>query len=354
MAYKVKAGTPPNSDESSTTLTPTDDQIVWDAFERKDPSGLTPEQRVRYDALVREKAQQDYNNYKPDAVAPNPPTQNQPQTAQQYAQTSAWISAWNTAHGNPQVEADPLVLRRVGKRTNVLGDISGALLQPTSTAGLSTDLNRQGKVGSTLSSFIGEYSNLMRKDSFQEWMRKMTTVLGGGISEDRPGDLLQKGQNLWEFAGKMVAANPTLRRSMTPEEWLEQQYEMAGGDALYKKIKAESNPITHERTVQTQTVTTAQAQAFIDDMSNALLGRLANDAELKRARKAVQRLMTPTVTNTTRDATDPANVQVTSKTKTGVSASDAAEVLAMRMRRSSEGTAFRAGTMFNDALSKMA
>ena len=368
MAFTVKPGqaAPPNSSEGQTTLTPSDDVIVAEAIKTGDTSKLvTDQQWQKYYIAVGQVAETQYNEWKAKqtgtTVAPPPSpypamtsgsSQATPRNPATLAQATAFARQQGVAIASPSVEEDPLVLRRVGKRTNRLGDISGALLIPTSTRGLGENMDRQGKGNSTtLSSFVGEYANLMQKGSFREWMLKMTTVLGGMGPETKPGALLTAGQNLWEFAGKMVAANPVLRRSMTPEEWLEQQYELAGGDAVYEKVKS---PITRETTTYTQTVTSAQAQAFIDDMSEALLGRLANDAELKRARKAVQKLMTPTVTTSVRDATDPANVRSTSHTKTGVSASDAADVLAMRMKRSSEGTAFRAGNMFNDALAKMA
>lgn len=209
-----------------------------------------------------------------------------------------------------------------------------------------------------LESYYGEYAEKIQDSAFRDWLQKRATVLTGMDPEDPR--FLTTGYSLWKTAGDMVAANPKLAKSMKPEAWLDQQYKLAGGDALYDSILAEAtkveekpNPITTQTHTQTYTITAAAAQAAIDDMSQALLGRMASGSELKRARAAMQKLLTPTVTRTTTDATDPENVKMTSSTKAGVGPSEARSILQMRMQRGSEGMAFNAGKMFEAALAKM-
>jgi dsRNA-specific ribonuclease len=183
-------------------------------------------------------------------------------------------------------------------------------------------------------------------------MKRRAVVLGGADAKN-PGLLLTTGNALWVNAGEFVAANPQLRLSKTPEQWLDMQYQMAGGDAAYEAAIAEQNPITHNRQVSTYSVNAATAQAMINNMSEALLGRMASDSELKKARAAVQKLLTATVTDTTTDATDPSNTRTTQHTKAGVGPSEAQALLEMRMKRGSEGMAMNVGQMFEQALSRM-
>lgn len=204
-----------------------------------------------------------------------------------------------------------------------------------------------------LSVYEGEYGEKVNDPVFRDWLLRRGVVLAG-MNPDDP-DFLSKGLSLWRTAGAMVAANPTLRGSITPEEWLDGQYRLRGGDSAYETLlkTLKPNPVTRNVSTQTYTVTAAQAQGVIDDLSQSLLGRMASDAELKRARAVMQKLLTPTVTTTVQDATDPNNVQTTSHTKAGVGPGEAQAILRMRMQRGSEGMAFNVGSMFENALRRM-
>lgn len=272
------------------------------------------------------------------------PTSGQSLTGDQVGAAALWAYQMGvaTTAGKPAVP-DPRVLRPGPsgiKTKQYTGPRSanprGVRLQP----------------GSTLDAYKGEFGAKIEDSEFREWLKRRATVLAGA-DPTKPSSLLSSGLGLWNSAGEFVAANPQLRLSKTPEEWIDYQYQMAGGDAAYEAAVAENNPITHNRQVNTYTVNAAYAQAAINDMSEALLGRMASDAELKRARKSIQKLLTPTVTDTTTDATDPNNTMTTQHTKAGVGPDDAAKLLEMRMKRGSEGMAMNVGQMFEAAMARM-
>lgn len=225
---------------------------------------------------------------------------------------------------------------------------------PRYPRGLSPGPSTVAARSSTLDDYLAEYAEKILDPQFRAWIARRAWL------DVNDPDLAAKAYSTWQRAGQMVGANPTLRGSMTPETWLDKEYELAGGDKQYdalvaaqQKEEEEPNPITTTTQTQTYRITGAQAKAIVDDLSQALLGRMASGDELQRARSAMQRLLTPTQTTTVTDATDPENVQVTTDTQAGVGPGDAADILRRRMQRSSEGMAFSAGKMFEQALARM-
>lgn len=114
-------------------------------------------------------------------------------------------------------------------------------------------------------------------------------------------------------------------------------------------------PITSQTNVNTVTMSREAAYAAADQIAQALLGRMASNKEMAIARKAMNRVLAknPTKTTTTRDATDPDNVHVSTHTSEGASPSDAADFYRMQVQRSSEGMAFNAGKMIEQAMRMM-
>jgi len=263
--------------------------------------------------------------------------------------SAAWIaeeSGVQIRQGAPDQE--PTVLRRLpGQDQTRLNWGSGGA--PT----YEKYRTAESKTTVPFSEYQGEYARKSMDPAFREWIQKMGVVVGNTSPTDP--NFLTSLENVWSQAGAMVASNPYLAGRMTPEEWLEQQYKLQGGDAAYEKAMADAvpeevNPITTQTSTQTYQVTAAQAQSAVDQISQVLLGRMASDAELKKARSAMQKLLTPTVTKTVTDATDPNDVQQTVSTKAGVGPGEAIDMLRMRTQRSSEGMAFGAGKMFLEAL----
>jgi hypothetical protein len=203
-----------------------------------------------------------------------------------------------------------------------------------------------------LSEYEGEYAQKALDEDFRTWMEKRAVVVGKVNPEDP--NWVTAIPAVWSNAGKLVGSNPYLAARMTPEQWLDEQYELNGGDAAYnaimEKAKAAQNPIKTTTTTQTYQVTAEQAQATLDNLSQALLGRMASDAELKKARAIMQSMLTPTTTTMVTDSTDPSNVTQTQSTEAGVGPDEAAAQMQMDMQRSSEGMAFGAGKMFIEAL----
>ena len=254
-------------------------------------------------------------------------------------------SLWQAGSDGPEPE---VIRERKVERRPPFGAQNPSIGTPTRRA-----VPYQTTTRAPLSVYEGEYGEKVNDPVFRDWLLRRGVVLAGMDPEDP--DFLSKGLSLWRTAGAMVAANPTLRGSVTPEEWLDGQYRLRGGDSAYETLlkTLKPNPITRNVSTQTYTVTAAQAQGVIDDLSQSLLGRMASDAELKRARAVMQKLLTPTVTTTVQDATDPNNVQTTSHTKAGVGPGEAQAILRMRMQRGSEGMAFNVGSMFENALRRM-
>lgn len=216
----------------------------------------------------------------------------------------------------------------------------------------------------TVDDYSGEYWTKVNDEKFQLWMRQRASIFGVDLlDKDGKFDLL-KGAQVWAQFGTIVASNAQLRSTMTPEQWADMQYQKSGGDAAFTAYQealaaqgaaAEVNPITTTTETAYTTMNKGAAEAQVDQLARALLGHLATESQLARYRGVINSFLkaNPTVRTTTRDATDPDNVKITSKTKDGASAQDAVNMLEMKLRRGSEGMAFNAGKMIEDALAMM-
>ncbi len=133
--------------------------------------------------------------------------------------------------------------------------------------------------------------------------------------------------------------------------------DIMGFDEVYgdAEVPPPPPPNTTEKHVSRTTINPLAANAATDQMAQALLGRMATKKEMARYRAVMNGILksNPTVSTVRRDATDPYNVKVTTTTKDGASAADAQAAAQMRMQRSSEGMAFNAGKMFEQALRMM-
>ena len=265
--------------------------------------------------------------------------------------TTEEVVAWSrdqmaVSIANPALDAEPvMVLRKPPKRTPPVG-----VPAPPPLLALPS-------VQSTIDEYLGEYGEKISDPSFRDWITRRAAVLGG-VSDPTKIDPINMGLDWWQLAGTMVASNPQLQKSMTPEQWLDNQYRLMGGDQAYQTLlddaEAANNPISTNTQTTNYTINRVQAQAMIDSMSQSLLGRMASDSELKKARAAVQKLLTPTVATTTTDNTDPSNSVTTQSVKSGIGPDEARDLLAMRMRRGSEGMAFNVGSLFESAMKRMA
>lgn len=357
-----------NTDENATRLNPIDQTAIdaalkaLQAGDRGPYDALTPSQKAQVADLMIGSAGQPQAAPPPTTTTSGYPNSGVPSvlptTTQQGTSLQAMTAQQQVDYvlaNAPQQTQAVKVIRDHGKNTTF------RYYTPTTAQTGAFETSSSGAVPTLadLDAYDGEYASRLNDADFRSWMTRMATVLWG-MDPTKDADLLDKGFSLWQYAGKMVGANPSLRDSVKPEEWLETQYRLTGGDQLYEKYLAlakknaqEPPPITTETSTQTYSITAAQAQGIADDMSRQLLGRMASDAELKKARGAMQKLLTATVTKTTTDRTDPYNVKVSSSTQAGVGPQDAAAILEMRMRRGSEGMAFSAGKMFEEALLKM-
>jgi hypothetical protein len=222
----------------------------------------------------------------------------------------------------------------------------------------------------TASQYMQEFYDKWDDPNFQTWMMSRAIASGVNGKNATYSDYL----NVWEAAGKAVAAGYW---SGTPEQYIEWiasgqqvspedvQKAIASGEPILDKdgnpilpgmgasAPAEPvNPITNYRSTSSATINREAAYAAVDQLSQALLGRMATKAEMRKARGVMNRMLAanPTVTTRTVDQTDPNNIVESSHTNTGMSAADAEAALQMKIQRSSEGTAYTVGSMFEDAM----
>jgi hypothetical protein len=218
------------------------------------------------------------------------------------------------------------------------------------------------------SQYMQEFYEKWEDPNFQTWM--MSRAIASGQVSGKDGTY-QDYLNLWEAAGKAVASGNWAK---TPEQYIEW---IASGQSVTAREVAKAiasgepildanglpilpgvgenapvNPITTHRSTSSATINREAAYAAADQLSMQLLGRMATKAEMRKARGVMNKLLAanPTVSTTTTDQTDPNNVVSTTDTTDGMSAEDAQAALAMKIRRSSEGTAYTVGTMFEDAM----
>lgn len=257
----------------------------------------------------------------------------------------------------PTAQSNGMLIRRPGTTKAPTISVSSVDMAALGAVPYTTSQKR-----ATEEEYYAEYVEKMLNDDAQRsWWARMAIGLGFvnydpnspfGVTED---DFIRGGvRQLWEEAGNAVRMTPTLNR-LTPEEWVQGLYNANAGQQRYDAAKAAASPIVTNTQVSTTTIDKAQADAYADQVAMSVLGRMATDAELKKARAAMNKMLAanPTVTTQTIDRTDPANVKTTSHTQAGTSASDAAAAYEMKMRRSSEGTAFTVGKGIEGALATL-
>jgi hypothetical protein len=219
--------------------------------------------------------------------------------------------------------------------------------------------------------YVQEFYDKWDDQNFQTWF--MSRAIAAGVKSDANySDYL----NVWIGMGEAVAKG---HFAGTPEQYLEwiatgQQTSaedireaIENGTPLIDPVTGEpilpgspgsgkANPITTHRSTSSATISREAAYAVADQLGQKLLGRMMTKAEMKRARGVMNGLLraNPTVTTSTTDATDPNNVVSTSHTQQGMSATEAADALEMKIQRSSEGTAYTVGNMFEDAMRLLA
>jgi len=214
-------------------------------------------------------------------------------------------------------------------------------------------------VRKSIEDFEGEYAEKVEDPAFQRWLSDRAWSMGWPTLIDSESGLFDyaTGARFWSWLGNLVASNPTVAEGTTPEQYADARYAAAGGDqarddayAAATKVE-EQNPITTLTQRSSTTIPGAVAEAGVDQLARALLGRMASDKELSRYRNTINKFLAdnPSVSVTTRDATDPDNVKMTTETQQGASASDAFNVLEQRLSRGSEGRAFSVGKMLETA-----
>lgn len=267
----------------------------------------------------------------------------------------------------------PTALTALASGSSVSGPTIDILRKPGTTLPVSYDPHLGGLYGkqtvgekrATPDQYAAEYwTKAMKDPKKRQWLADRGLVLWSGITADpnspygvATAEFQTSLYNMWKWAGDQVQLDPSLK-DMTPEQLLDALYQQAGGDNALAVAKAEKNPITTTtaRSVSSATMSQAEANAIADQVAMATLGRMASDAEMKRARKAMNALMkaNPTVSTTTTvsDQTDPNNPQINSTTHTqeGVSAQTAQAAYEQKLRRSSEGMAFGVGKLMEQAM----
>jgi hypothetical protein len=235
------------------------------------------------------------------------------------------------------------------------------------------NLRKPTKVTAPLSSYNAEFFTRWSNPNFQTWITSRMAALG---VKDRS---VENARNFWVAYGEQTSKAPGFKG--TPEQYIEY---MANGGRYVQSSQVEAdmangamaidpatglpvdgmsgvegepwvNPIQKQTTVSRTTINAADANAAVDEFSRALLGRMATEKEMGRLRKVMGKYLSahPDVRTEVRDATNPDDVRTTVNTKAGASAADAQKVVEMQMRRGSEGMAFNAGKMFEDALRMM-
>lgn len=268
-----------------------------------------------------------------------------------------------------QTQTEPYV-RRLGKgaayRTggHVLDD-SGRKVAPTLHAPKTA----------TVSSYQQEFIEKWQDPKFKSWF--VSRAVAAGLVSNPATASIDDYWTAWNAVGTKAASMPGW--SGTPEQLLEfmasgKQFgpdsvksAIAKGEALIDPLTGQPygnasgvtaaavNPIQTSTSTSYASINPLAARSAINDLSKALLGRMATNAEIARYRKAMNGILKshPTVTTTTTDATDPNNVKTSSSTKDGASATDAVNAMQDRVEQSSEGRAFGVGKAFEEALRMM-
>lgn len=253
---------------------------------------------------------------------------------------------------------DPPVLRGTDKWKVPYGGAADPRLR------VETDSNRVATTERTkpLTGFNAEFFERWSDPNFQTWLTSRMTALGAKDVST------QSAYTFWVNSGEQT--QKARGTQWTPEQYIEYMAnggrlrtvdevnaDIASGSALLG-VDGQSltpSPITTQTSVSTANMNAKAAAAAIDQIAQGVFGRMASKAEMKRFSGAINKMLreNPTVVTSTRDETNPNDVKVTNSEKAGLSPSDATQVMEMRMRRSSEGMAFGAGKMIEDALRMM-
>lgn len=240
--------------------------------------------------------------------------------------------------------------------------------------------SRQVTRGVSVEDYMQEFYDKWDNPSFQTWF--MSRTLAAGITNGK--STYEDYLSAWEKIGKTAASGYF---KGTPEQYLEWAAtgQQVSADEIRKEIETGTpvydpvtdaailpaygttdesgqsgdtvaNPITTYKQTSSATINKDAAYAAADQIGQQLLGRMLTKAEMRKAYRVMNGMLAenPTVTTTTRDATDPNNVVESSHTKQGMSASEAEAALRQQMQRSSEGTAYTVGNMFEDAMKYLA
>jgi hypothetical protein len=218
------------------------------------------------------------------------------------------------------------------------------------------DVNRPGP----LVSFEGEYAKNIENPGFESWLVTRGWAFGRNLITKDGRFNASAGREFWNWLGEVVSKNPETQKSVTPEQYADGRYQGLGGDAAFQQAggaaaAAATNPIhtSTSRSVSYNTMPGQAAEAAVDELARGLLGRMASNKELARYRKQINGFLkaNPSISTSTSVSNSDTNTTTSSSTsKSGATPSDAVNILEMRMRRGSEGMAFNAGKMIEDAL----
>jgi hypothetical protein len=280
--------------------------------------------------------------------------------------------AYNSATQENEVLRSGWIVRDPRSSRDARGIFSG-LGKPLSPADVA--LRQRKQKTAALTEYNAEFFSRWADPNFQTWLTSRMAAMG---VKDRSAE---GAYSFWVTSGEKVS-NASGGQSPsgftgTPEQYIE--YMANGGrfvtlDQVEADIAAGAMAIgpdgvpvdpfatdVAQSPIQTTTqrnfatINPQAANAMVDDLSRALLGRMATEKEMKKLRGAMNKYLAknPTVTKTITDSTNPDDVVMTTNTTDGASAADAQAAAEMKMRRSSEGQAFNAGKMFEDAFRMM-
>jgi hypothetical protein len=231
------------------------------------------------------------------------------------------------------------------------------------------DLSRQVQEKVSENDYEAEYwTNVVKNPVLRKWWAERAVAMGLAAYDPTAPDYVAEKEfsttggaiyQMWNLWGQNAMLNPTVN-TRTPEELLNAYYNSMGGSAAFEAAKAAAeaatpSPIQTTKQISTYTMSKAQADAIADSIATQVLGHMASDEEMKKARSAMNGMLkaNPTVTTTTSDNTDVNNQVITQHTKAGVTPDTAAQAYEMKLQRSSEGMAFNVGKLMEDAMMKL-
>lgn len=274
-----------------------------------------------------------------------------------------------TTYRGPAVRRSQSLIDDQGRKVNIVGRTHTQTTSDTYKRGM-TASRRMASMGDYQQEFFQKWDD----PKFRQWFTTRA-VAAGIVPQSRTIDDYW---NAWNKLGESVAG--MVGWSGTPEQYLEfiasgkkltpQEIDaaMAKGSQLIDPATGKPygstsgapgaepvNPISTTTSTSVASLNPLAANAAVNDLAKALLGRMPSKAELRRYRRAMNGILSsnPTVTTTTTDQTDPNNVKVSTRTKDGASAQDAVAAMQDRIEQSSEGRAFGVGKAFEDALRMM-